>query len=142
MRRCILRGGLPYPFGLLCNHHLVIERVPHHCCAAMIVNVSATVALAWNVPGNAFGPTFSPLYIYTLIASSDTPICNDKSLALLKMGGVDLQNTRHDLRGPGYRCCRSSLGMPLDVAMEQSHTRVVGLEPVSNIMGSMLPCKP
>lgn len=84
--------------------------------------------------GEGIGPDVSAVEVQALVTGSVTTVWDAQSLAVLNVGGVDLQDAGHDLRSLDDGGGETSLEMPLDVAMEQPDSGVVGLEADGNVL--------
>lgn len=84
--------------------------------------------------GEGIGSDVGTGEVQALVTGSVTAVWDAQSLAVLNVGGVDLQDAGHDLGSLNEGGGETSLEMPLDVAMEQPNTRVVCLEADGNVL--------
>lgn len=84
--------------------------------------------------GKRIGSDVGAVEVQALVTGSVAAVWDTQSLAVLNVGGVNLQDAGHDLGCLNEGGGETSLEMPLDVAMEQPDTGVVGLEADGNVL--------
>jgi len=91
-------------------------------------------SLAGEGTGKRIGTEVGAAEVQTLIAGGVSAERNTQSLAVLVVGGVNLDDAGHDLGSLNDGRGKTGLQMPFDVAMEEPDTGVVGLETNGNVL--------
>lgn len=90
--------------------------------------------LAGEGTGEGIGSNVGTGQVQALVTGSVARVWDAKGLAVVNVGGVDLETVLHELGSLNDGGGKTGLEMPLDVAMEEPNSGVVGLETDGNVL--------